>query len=741
MRPTTAQRSALAMAATVVIACLVLTCSRATVAVHAAEPQVTWNRDVAPIVFEHCTTCHHSGGGAPFELTTYAQAARWSRQMATVTASRYMPPWLPEAGHGDFAGDRHLPQRDIELIAAWVKQGAPEGDTAAPAAPRYPADWSLGPPDLVLTMPVSVPVPASGQDIFLNFILPAGVDRTRWVRAMEIKPGPPALTHHANVILDPTQSLRRAHPDTWRNGVPGMDLSVDAGETFDPESHFLFWKPDSTALVEPEGMPWRLDPGTDLILNMHLKPTGKAEQVQARIGLYFTDKPATGLPMLLQLEDDAALDVPPGDADFVVSDQLTLPVSVDVLGIYPHAHYLGKRLEAWATLLGGSRRDLILIRDWDIDRQSVYRYAKPIALPKGSVLHMRYVYDNSAGNVRNPSSPPIRVRAGNRSTDEMAHCWLQVLPRPDRDGQSPGVDPRLVLEQAWMQARLRKNARDTIALYNLASAFLSASEPTRAVALLRELATIAPQDVRAHIALGSALEAAGNDTAAQAEFERAIALSPEDPDARFDLASLELRRNDAAGAEENLRTLLAVHPRDAGALTALGKAQMAQGQNDAARDSFARAEEIDPSSDDAVAGFAQAALAAGRPEMAQDALRKALSQRDSAALRRLLATSLAALGDGAGALVQLRAWAKLAPVDPEPHRAIAQVLGALGEDEAAVDEQQRVVQLAPSSAADWNDLGVMEARAGKREQARRDLTHALQLDPSNAQAKANLAKL
>ena len=107
-----------------------------------------------------------------------------------------------------------------------------------------------------------------------------------------------------------------------------MEITVPSGDSFDPDSHFLFWKPDSLALVEPKGMPWRLDPGNDLILNMHLKPTGKPETVDATIGLYFADEPATEHPMLLQLEHDAALDIPANDANFVVEDQLKLPVDV-----------------------------------------------------------------------------------------------------------------------------------------------------------------------------------------------------------------------------------------------------------------------------------------------------------------------------------------------------------------------------------------------------------------------------
>ncbi len=241
-----------------------------------------------------------------------------------------------------------------------------------------------------------------------------------------------------------------------------MDINVDSGDSFDPDSHFLFWKPDSTALVEAPGTPWRLDPGNDLVLNLHLKPSGKPETTRVRMGLYFTPTPAAQQPMLLQLEHDSALDIPPGDASFPVEDSLTLPVPVDVLGVYPHAHYLAKRMEAWAALPNGARRDFILIPDWDIDRQSVYRLAQPLSLPAGAVPHMRYIYDNSANNIHNPHTPPIRVRAGNRSEDEMAHLWVQVLPLPGKGMSETQAQEQL--ERAWMTARLEKSPADTLAL-------------------------------------------------------------------------------------------------------------------------------------------------------------------------------------------------------------------------------------------------------------------------------------
>ena len=322
--------------------------------VRAADAPVNYATNVAPILYKNCTSCHHPGGGGPFSLMTYADARRWGPQLVQVTESRYMPPWLPEPGYGDFADSRRLSDAGIQVIRRWVSSGMAQGDMEkAPPAPHYSESWNLGKPDLILKASRPYVTAASGSDVFRNFVLPYPLKQTRYIRAMEIRPGTPQVVHHANVLIDRTAAFRRAHPDDWQDGIPGMELTLDAGSAFDPDSHFLFWKPDTTALVEPEGMPWRLDPGNDLVLNLHLKPTGKPQTVQAEIGLYFSATPPDKQPMLLQLEDDAALDIPAGEPDFVVEDEMKLPVDVEVLGVYPHAHYLGKDLRGYAILPHG----------------------------------------------------------------------------------------------------------------------------------------------------------------------------------------------------------------------------------------------------------------------------------------------------------------------------------------------------------------------------------------------------
>jgi len=709
-------------------------------AIRAAEAPVTWSRQIAPIVYRNCTACHHPGGAGPFSLLSYADARRREQQILEVTQSRYMPPWLPAHGYGDFAGERRLSVEDLTLIRKWVESGTPEGNPSeAPAAPHYDATWQMGKPDLILSIERPYTLAASGTDVFRNFVLPYSLAQTHFIRAMEILPGTAQAVHHANVLIDRTGSYRRDHPADWKDGIPGMELELDGGNTFDPDSHFLFWKPDTPVLEEPRGMPWRLDPGNDLILNMHLKPSGKTETIDAQIGLYFTDRPPSSHPMLLQLEDDRDLDIPAGARDFVVEDELSLPLDLQVLGIYPHAHYLGRELDGWAILPNGQKRWLVRIPNWDIDRQSVYRYRNPVFLPRGTVLHMHYVYDNSEQNIHNPNSPPIRVRAGNRSVDEMAHLWIQVLPVNISKG-SP--DPRLVLEQAWMEHRLSKVPDDSVAMYNLASTLAALGKYSQAVAAYRRLIGAHPDDSRVLNSLGAALESAGDGEAAEQAFRQAIAVGPDSCDARFNLAEIELKQSKVQDAESQFRAMLVYCPHDPAGHNGLGIALLGKGDNVSAQVEFKNALAIDPQNFTALYHLGEIAIAAGRPADAIDLL-AAASQKNPEDIdtRERLALAFTQSGRPAEALIQLREAARLAPKNAELHALLSQVLAGTGQLREAIDEQSEALRLQPQDPDGWNNLGVLEARQGKPNAARADFQHALQIAPDDAEARANLARL
>ena len=375
-----------------------------------AYPAVlTFAHDIAPIVYQHCSSCHRPGEAGPFPLLGYEDVKKRARQIVEVTQNRYMPPWLPDSGHGDFADAVRLSDAQIRLISDWVSEGAPEGTASeTPPPPNFTEDWQLGLPDLIVEAAHAYSLPASGPDMYWNFIFSPEIKSRRYVRAIEIRPGEKRLVHHANLYVDRARSARgqEIHPG---EGFPGMDPVIER-TAFDPDDgHFLFWKPGSVPYSEPAGLGWHLDPGNDLVLNAHLQPSGKPEQVRPSIGVYFTDKPPDRYPMLIQLEHDGALNIPAGDQDFLVSDDFRLPLDADVLAVYPHAHYLGHLLEGYATLPDGERKWLIRIPEWDPNWQAVYRYREPVFLPKGSVISMRYHYDNSASNPRNPNQPPKRV--------------------------------------------------------------------------------------------------------------------------------------------------------------------------------------------------------------------------------------------------------------------------------------------------------------------------------------------
>ncbi len=557
----------------------------------------TFARDIAPIVYQNCAGCHHSGGAGPFPLVTYEDARKHARQIALVTQRRYMPPWPPERGYGDFEDERRLTDEQIRLIAAWAKAGAPEGDPGeCPPPPVFSAGWELGKADVVLQAAHPFAMPAGGHDVFWNFTFRPDIKTTRYVRAIEIRPAgensdpvmAPHLVHHANLLVDRSGSIRRME-STPGAGFPGMDLTLDRNP-FDPESHFLFWKPGTMPYSEPDGFSWRLDPGNTLVLNTHLQPSGKPELIRPSVALYFTYKPPTHFPLIMQLEHDGALDIPAGDHDFLVSDDFRLPMDIEVLAVYPHAHYLGKQLEGYATLPDGSRKWLIRIPDWDLNWQAVYRYKEPVHLPKGSVLSMRFHYDNSAQNPRNPNSPPRRVRAGNLATDEMGHLWLQVLPA------GPG-DRRRELEEAITRHDIAKYPNDFAAHLNLGALMLSRLETQAAITELERAAQLDPKRPEAHDMLGSALGSVGRNQDAIIQFRLALKADKDYVNARYDLANALAKAGQYDEAISNFRQVIHSFPDSARLRDQFGELLARGGKYSEAVAQFDKALELEPSNE------------------------------------------------------------------------------------------------------------------------------------------------
>jgi Flp pilus assembly protein TadD/mono/diheme cytochrome c family protein len=579
--------------------------SAATVATttHAArvsggERQITFTRDVAPIVFSRCASCHRPGEVGPFNLLTYEDVKKRARQIAEVTAARVMPPWPPEPGHGEFAGARRLSDAELATLQRWVANGAPEGNRRdLPPTPKWKAGWQLGEPDLVVRMTDAYTVPAEGPDVFRKFVVPIPGRGTRYVKAIEFRPGNARVVHHAIMHLDPTGEAKRMDREDLEPGIGGMLFT----EGISPEGHFLGWSPGLLPTSAPEDLAWRLEEGTDLILQLHLLPTGRPETIKSSVGLFFTATPPARTGLGLQL-GSYTIDIPQGERAYTVEDSYVLPVDVEVHAIYPHAHYLGKDIQAWAALPDGTKKPLIWIKDWDFYWQGEYRYTAPVLLPRGTTIAMRYTYDNSDENLRNPNRPAARVTYGGLSSDEMANLWMQVVPKKSGDLALLKEDYARKAAQRYVAGYLSMlgAGRKSGAIHRgLGLAYLRAGQIDDAVSHLREAARLggasADDTAIVHYSLGNAEAARGNRREAIAEFERAIEVRPRFAEAYNNLGVMLQSEGRLDAATELYRQALSIKPAYAEAHNNLGVMLQAQGKLDEAIAHFREAVRLNPS--------------------------------------------------------------------------------------------------------------------------------------------------
>jgi tetratricopeptide (TPR) repeat protein len=522
-----------------------------------AEQPVTFSRDIAPILFARCATCHREGGSAPFALLTYQDARSRASQIAVVTATRTMPPWQPEPGHGEFAGSRRLSDEEIRVFREWARSGAPEGDPAdLPPRPARASGWELGEPDLVLTMP-AYELRAGGPDMFRNVVMPAGFTGRRYVRAWEFRPGNARAVHHATFQMDTTGLSRRLDARDDATGYEGV-VALTARA---PDGFFLDWAPGHRPATAVEGTGWALDGESDVVMMLHLRPTGKPEQVQASLGLYFADTPPSRLPVMLRLTRQD-LDIAAGDRSFETTDTYTLPVDVAVHTVQPHAHYLGREVEGSARLPDGRIVPLIRIRSWNFDWQDVYHYREPVMLPAGTRLSMRWAYDNSVDNPRNPHVPPRRVSYGQQTGDEMAELWFQVLAGDDADRRRLVSHLRaevLVEEIKGRRMMLRSDPANVALRDDLLLMLTEAGRLEEAAAEAAASLALQPESAAAHYNLGSALLSIGRMEPARGAFEKALAIDPDHVMALYGLA-LVADVADRARAIQLLRRVLQLRP-------------------------------------------------------------------------------------------------------------------------------------------------------------------------------------
>lgn len=537
-----------------------------------ARGTLTFNQDVAPIVFSHCAECHRPGQPAPFSLLTFQDVKKHAREIADVTARRFMPPWPPDREYSSLANARALDVEQLGILQQWLAEGAAEGkEKDLPPLPKFNDGWRLGQPDLVVQMPSTYTLAAEGKDVYRNFVVPIPATTTRFVRGVEFRPGNAKVVHHAFVNVDETRNSRRLAASANPPSFEGMEMPEGAVM---PGGQLLGWQPGKVPSFAPDGLAWALKPNTDLVLQMHLHPTGKPEEVRAAVGFYFTDAAPTNVPFRIKLAR-FDFEIPAGASNHVVEQSYVLPVNVTALRILPHVHYLGKDLQAFAELPGGEKRGLLRIKEWDFNWQGDYQFSQPIDLPKGTRVMMRYTYDNSTNNVHNPNQPPRAVRHGLQTTDEMAGLVLQVIAgnqddrallarhyydyfvdvsldfyryriqRDSRDGEAHmrlgrALSSRKQIGEALehLQAAIRINPADDKAHYELGFAYLNENRLAEAEQKFLDVVRLNPDDNQAYGNLGIICLSQGRTSDARVYFESALRLNPDDVTAQQNLARL-----------------------------------------------------------------------------------------------------------------------------------------------------------------------------------------------------------
>jgi tetratricopeptide (TPR) repeat protein len=543
--------------------------------------RVTFNRDVAPIVFTRCAPCHRPGQAGPFSLLRYADVRAHGRDIADVVGDRYMPPWKPSDRNGRFAGDRSLRDADIALIRAWVADGMPEGSAAdLPALPRWPKSWQLGEPDAVVRMDAPYALAAQGQDEYRNFVIASPVHDARYVIGWEFHANGRAI-HHAILKVDRMGNARRADA---ADPQPGFgDMEFDGAQA--PDGFYLVWAPGKAPARATDGSAWRLDARTDLVLQLHMQRTGKVENVAPEIALYFSDQPPTQRRYSVRV-GDLPIDIAPGDSDYHMTDSYTLPAAVRILSMFPHAHYVANKVRVWSSLPDGSELELLRIDDWDFNWQDEYAFVDPPLLPSGSTLHMQFSYDNSDKNPRNPNHPPRRVRDGTQSTDEMGNVTFQALPARAQDLDA-------LLESKYRR-QLSRSGRSADGVYNLANALSRQGKTAEAIEQYRAAIALDPKLKPAHYNLAGALVASGAREQAGPELEASLAIAPEDLDARLMLGSTLAQLGRNAEAITQYERALELDPKSAAGHVMLGDALRATGKREDARAHYTEALKLKP---------------------------------------------------------------------------------------------------------------------------------------------------
>jgi Copper type II ascorbate-dependent monooxygenase, C-terminal domain len=432
---------------------------------------ITFTKDVAPIIFNKCANCHRLGEVAPMALTSYQEVRPWSKAIREEVVERTMPPWFadPNTSTLKFSNDRRLSQKEIETIVAWVDAGAPKGDDKdLPPMPKYTPGWTFGEPDMVIEMPIDFEIPAEGELPMQNFYVPVPFIEERWIQAVELRPGNPAVVHHsiANVVRLP-EGTKIVNGKAVRDGASAAQLNSQSargtGGLSEGGSREVFQSQDSFTRAgafklvgqapgkgferHHPGTAKRILPGMYFQFNMHYQPSGRVEKDRSRLGLWFAKQPVKYEVLTKGVTDRIFVgskelseirivngkevkvrgripNIPPHADNWEISGEMAIKEAITIYAFAPHMHLRGKDITYTLVWPDGRRQVLLDVPKFDFNWQLHYELAEPLKIPAGSKILALAHYDNSIKNRYNPA-PNKEVFWSEQSWDEMFIPWFE----------------------------------------------------------------------------------------------------------------------------------------------------------------------------------------------------------------------------------------------------------------------------------------------------------------------------
>jgi len=432
---------------------------------------VTFSRDVAPIIFNKCATCHRAGEAAPMPLTSYKEVRPWSKAIREEVIKREMPPWFadPHTSTLKFSNDRRLSEKEIDTIVAWVDAGSPKGDDKdLPPMPSFTPGWTFGEPDLIIEMPIDFEIPAEGELPMQNFYVPVPFKDERWVEKVELRPGNRAVVHHsiANVIKLPegTKIVNgRAVRDNDSAASLNGQSARETGALSEGQTRELFLSQDSFTRAGAfklvgqapgkgyeshyPGTAKRIPPGGYIQFNMHYQVSGRTERDRSLLGLWFAKRPVTHEVMTKGVTDTIFIggkelsetrmvngkpvkvrgklpNIPPNVDNWEIKGEVVIKEPITLYAFAPHMHLRGKDIKYTLIWPDGREQVLLDVPKFDFNWQLHYELAEPLRIPAGSKMVAVAHYDNSIKNRYNPA-PQKEVFWSEQSWDEMFIPWFE----------------------------------------------------------------------------------------------------------------------------------------------------------------------------------------------------------------------------------------------------------------------------------------------------------------------------